>query len=212
LTDELREPLIKAPWPAVALPLAIVGAYGAQVWAGSDALIARYGVTAAAVRGGDYAVLVTGLFLHGGWAHALGNAAFCLAFATPVARRMGPGAQAAALFFICYLLCGMASNMVLVLCHWRDDGVAVGASGAVAGLMGAASRMVTREPRLASFTNPTVLSMAGAWIAINLLFGLLLSGWAPGAGGMPIAWQAHLAGYAMGLFLIGPMLRMLGRS
>jgi len=56
-----------------------------------------------------------------------------------------------------------------------------------------------------------VIGMAVAWLVINLLYGLLLVGWAPGAGGAPISWQVHLAGYAAGLFLIAPALSLIGR-
>ncbi len=211
MTEQVREPIIKAPWPALVLVAAIIAAYGWQSWSGAERLIAQYGVSGPALRRGDLAVLVTSLFLHGGWAHALTNAAFCLAFATPVARRLGADAEGAALFFIFYIVCGLVSGLVFGLCHWNDDSVAVGASGALAGFMGATSRLLTRERALAPFNSPTVLTMAVAWVAVNLLFGQLLVGWAPGSEGAPLAWQEHLAGYFAGLFLIGPTLRLLGR-
>jgi hypothetical protein len=54
--------------------------------------------------------------------------------------------------------------------------------------------------------------MAVAWLGVNALFGLFLVGWAPGSGGAPLAWEAHLGGYAAGLILIGPTLWFLGRA
>lgn len=211
MTEERREPLINAPWSALVLVGSIIVAYAWQRLSGADALITQYGVSGAALRQGDYAVLVTSLFLHGGWPHVLGNAAFGLAFATPVARRMGADAKGGAIFFIFYLFCGVLSGLVFALHHWGDAEVAVGASGALAGCMGATSRLMGPGPQLAAFNSPPVVSMAAAWIGINLVFGLFLVGWAPGSGGAPLAWEAHLGGYMAGLILIGPSLRLLGR-
>jgi len=55
------------------------------------------------------------------------------------------------------------------------------------------------------------MAMAACWLVINLVFGLLPPDLTPGAGGLAIDWHAHLAGYAAGLLLIGPALRLLGR-
>jgi membrane associated rhomboid family serine protease len=66
-------------------------------------------------------------------------------------------------------------------------------------------------PRLASFTSAPVIGMAASWVGVNVL--IALAPWAaPGAGHAIVAWQAHLAGYAAGLILIAPTLRLLGRS
>ena len=54
----------------------------------------------------------------------------------------------------------------------------------------------------------TVLGMAAAWAIVNVLLGV--SGLTPGAVGIPVAWQAHLAGYAAGVLLIGPFARLAG--
>ncbi len=44
--------------------------------------------------------------------------------------------------------------------------------------------------------------MTAAWVVVNLLIAVV--GFAPGAGGMPVAWEAHLFGYAAGLVLVTP--------
>ena len=81
----------------------------------------------------------------------------------------------------------------------------VGASGAISGLMGATSRLIDRRGALASFRSRTVIGMAAAWGFINLLMALR---WIDvGSGGAPIAWEAHLFGYAAGLLLIAPFSR-----
>jgi membrane associated rhomboid family serine protease len=52
--------------------------------------------------------------------------------------------------------------------------------------------------------------MAAAWAIVNVVLGV--SGLTPGAMGMPVAWQAHLAGYLAGVVLVGPFARLAGRS
>jgi membrane associated rhomboid family serine protease len=84
--------------------------------------------------------------------------------------------------------------------------------------MGAASRVLDRQrlppwaragARLAPFTSPTVISMAIAWLVLNLMVAVF--GFSPGMGAAAVAWEAHLVGYAAGLLLVGPALWMLDR-
>ena len=79
--------------------------------------------------------------------------------------------------------------------------------------MGASSRLLDPQAGsggLAPFTSRTVVGMALAWGFINLLMAF---GWiAVGGGGAPIAWEAHLFGYAAGLLLIGPFTHVTRRS
>nr|QQZ51660.1 rhomboid family intramembrane serine protease [Phenylobacterium glaciei] len=71
----------------------------------------------------------------------------------------------------------------------------------MAGLMAAAARMIAgRGSR--PYLSPPVLGMTTAWVVVNLLIAVV--GFAPGAGGMPVAWEAHLFGYAAGLVLVSP--------
>jgi membrane associated rhomboid family serine protease len=154
--------------------------------------------------------LVTSLFLHGGWAHVLMNAAFCLAFGAPVARLLGTGARGALVLALFYMVCGVLAGLAYVAIHPGSDGPVVGASGAVSGLMGAAARLIDGRRRwgvevLGPIRSRTVGSLAAAWVVVNLLvavFGF------PGSGGAGIAWEAHLAGFAIGLVLIGPAARL----
>jgi membrane associated rhomboid family serine protease len=208
---EPRERVINAPWPVLALVAAILAACAVQKLVGADQAILAYGFSPAALAQGRWTLLVMALFLHAGWIHALANCAFALAFGTPVARRMGEDLNGASAFFLFYMVCGVLANLAYAGLHLGDVNVVVGASGAVAGLMGAASRMMVRGPELAPLTSRPVIAMAASWVMINLLFGVLLVGWSPGAGGAPIAWEVHLAGYAVGLFLFSPVLRVIGR-
>lgn len=204
-----REPIFQAPWPAVALVALILACFAAQLVLGLERTEAAYGFAPAGLARGRWPTLVTMMFVHGGWAHVLANSALILAFATPVSRRMGTGPSGAAAFFAFFLVCGVLGNLTFWALHPHSADIAVGASGAGSALMAAASRLLTRGPRLAPFASLPVVAMAFFFLIANLLVAIL--GWAPGAGDAKIAWEAHLGGYAAGLLLFAPSLALLGR-
>jgi membrane associated rhomboid family serine protease len=204
-----REPILTAPWPALLLVGALVACFLVQSAVGVDQTASRYGFSAEGLAQGHWQTLVTSLFLHGGWAHVLGNSAFALAFATPIARRMGIDARGGFAFFAFFVVCGVLSNLGYALILPREAAPLVGASGALAGLMAASSRMMTPGPGLAPLLSRPVISMAAAWILVNLIVAAV--GWAPGAGDAQVAWQAHLTGYVAGLLLFAPALALLRR-
>ena len=213
------EPLFNAPAPVLVVVASILGAYLLQSRAPDpDAVVRVLGLVPRQVAQGRLWPLLTVVLVHGGWVHAGLNALGALAFGTPVARALGRGGAGAAgagragagpsgllRFLAFYLTCGLASSIGYVLLHWGEAIVLVGASGAISGLMGATSRLIDRRGALGPFRSRTVIGMAGAWLLINLLMAVR---WIDvGAGGAPIAWEAHLFGYAAGLLLIGPFVR-----
>lgn len=210
-----RQPLFRAPWPVIALLAVILGAYAMQAWLGTEAVGDALGFSAAGLAKGRLAPLVVSLFLHGGWAHVLVNSAFILAFGAPVSRRCGLGVGGAAAFIGFFLVCGVLGNLAFAAVHPGDAEIVVGASGAAAGLMAAASRLMTPGPDLAPLTSQPVIAMAGGWLGVNLVLALLqglgVVGLAPGSGTALVAWEVHLAGYAAGLLLFAPMLRLIRR-
>lgn len=204
------EPIFNAPWPAMTVTLVIIASFviqqrlGERVWA-------PYVLTPAEVlQLGRWETLVTPLFLHGGWVHTLMNATAALAFGTPVARLMGLRPTAALTFFLFFLVCGALSSVGYVLAHPVSLVPVVGASGAVSGLMGAASRLIDRHGALGPLVSRTTIGMAAAWIIVNLIIGFVPV--MPGTGGAGVAWEAHVAGYFAGLVLIGSFARMLHRA
>jgi membrane associated rhomboid family serine protease len=208
--ESQRERLINAPWPAMTLVLILIVCFLAQSYLGVDTVASSLGFAPRALGQGVWQPLFTSLFLHGGWLHLLGNSAFALAFGTPVARRMGEDAAGGVVFFLFFLLCGVLANLGFAAMDPRDTAPLVGASGAIAGLMGATSRLMIPGRRLAAFNSPPVIGMAASWLGVNLLIAFLP--WAaPGAGHAIVAWQAHIVGYVVGLLLISPTLRLLGR-
>src|SRR5580692_10668535 len=94
-----REPVFNAPWQAVAVVALIVGGYGVQTLFPVDAVLAAYAFAPANLAPGRWETVITSIFLHGSWAHAMMNGAFALAFSTPLARLFGPKIEGALLFF-----------------------------------------------------------------------------------------------------------------
>jgi membrane associated rhomboid family serine protease len=199
-----REPVFNAPWPALAIAGVIVAGFAVQTRFPMEPVIADYAFSPAGLDEGRWITLVSALFLHGGWAHALMNAGFALAFGAPVARVFGMRPRGVAGFFAFYLACGALSSLGYAAVHPHQIEPLIGASGAVSGLMGAAARLIARRGRLGPIFSSPVIGMGAAWIVINLLIAVL--GFAPGAGDATVAWEAHLAGFAAGVLLIGPFL------
>jgi membrane associated rhomboid family serine protease len=193
------------------LTLLIIGLYALQSrYPDQEALHLQYGLSTGQAGEGARFGLVTSLFVHGNWAHAVLNAVWGLAFGAGVARLFGVNLTGAVAFFVFFLVCGALAGLAFVQLKAGATLVLIGASGGVSGLMGAASRVIERRQGLAPFTSPSVVGMAAVWLLVNVLVAML--GFAPGAGTTPIAWEAHLAGYAAGLLLVGPAARLLGRT
>lgn len=196
-----RQPILNAPWPAVLLAGVIVAGYAVQSLMPPEAVIAPYAFRASDLDAGRWITLVTALFLHGSWPHALMNAAFALAFGTPVARFLGLRARGVAVFVVFYLVSGVLANLAFAAVHRGDPTPLVGASGAVSGLMGAAARLIAGRGRPGPIISPPVIGMGAAWVVVNLL--VAVTGIAPGANGAAVAWEAHLGGFAAGVLLFG---------
>jgi len=208
----VREPMFNAPWPALALVAVIVGGYAMQSRFPIEAVAGAYAFSPAALSTGRWWTVVTAMFLHGSWAHALMNAAFALAFATPVARFFGVRPLGVLAFFAFYLACGVLSSLGYAALHFGSPAALVGASGAVSGLMGAASRLIAGQGRIGRIFSSAVIGMGAAWVIVNLLVGVVGSGFVPGSGGAGIAWEAHLAGFLAGVLLISPFAWLARRS
>ena len=204
----VREPVFNAPWQAVAVTVLIVGGYAVQTLFPVDAILAAYAFSPANLVPGRWETLITSIFLHGGWAHAMMNGAFALAFSAPLARLFGPKVEGALLFFGFYVLAGVLANLGFAAAHWGGHALVVGASGAVSGLMGASARLIGGHGRPGPIFSKPVLGMGGGWLAINLLIALVGGSFMPGSGSAGVAWEAHLAGFALGVVLIGPFARL----
>ena len=209
-----REPLFNAPILTLALPAVILIGYGLQVLtgpAGQNALFDAFALNPLLLRQGHWDLLLSHMFLHGGWGHAGLNAAFCLAFSTPVVRSMGRGAGGVLSFLVFFLLCGVVGGLGFCLLNWHSNVAIIGASGAISGLMGAASRLMGVPPgKLNPFTAGPVVGLTLFWCGVNAASAFLPD--LVGIGGGPVAWQAHVAGFLFGVLLIGPWLRLFHRE
>ncbi len=146
--------------------------------------------------------LLTSMFLHGGWFHLMGNMLFLYVFGDNVEDRLGH-----LRYLIFYLLAGVSASLVEVF--FRPESVVplIGASGAIAGVMGAyfllfpKARVTTMIPLIVFF--PVVDLPAFVFLGVWLLFQFLQAstGYANASGG-GVAWWAHAGGFIVGAFLL----------
>lgn len=203
------EPVFNAPWIVLLLTAVIVGGYAWQSRFPLDSVALSYAFSPSMLGEGRWERLVTSLFVHGNWMHALMNAGFALAFGTPVARYLHADRAGGALVFVVfYLVCGALSSLGYAALHPGGQAALIGASGAVSGLMGAAARLMGGHGRLGPILSRTVLGMGAVWFAINAAIGLLGSGLLPGTEGAGVAWEAHIAGFIVGAVAFGPFVRL----
>lgn len=199
-----REPLFNAPGVSLALLALLATAYGIQVLFLTPDEVMAGALSGPALAEGRWSTLVSHMFLHAGLVHLLMNGGAALAFGPAVARHFGPGARAAFVFMLFFLVCGVVGGLGFVALHTDSVAAIVGASGAISGLWGGASRMIRRPEGLWGLWEGPVRGQIIAVVVLNLLIGL--TGYA--AGGLPIAWEAHIAGFVAGLLLIGPFTRL----
>ncbi|MGQ9557303.1 MAG: rhomboid family intramembrane serine protease [Desulfurispora sp.] len=145
--------------------------------------------------------LITSTFLHGGWLHVLGNMLYLFIFGDNVEDRLGHWRY---LFF--YLAAGVAAGAVQVLAAPTSQVPVVGASGAVAGVLGAyfitfpRARVLTLVPILFFFTIvevPAVIFLA-IWFVLQVFNGTASISQSADM----VAWWAHIGGFIFGMLAI----------
>lgn len=205
-----RERIFNAPWLAVVVAGSILGLYLVQSRQSDElTLIYRFGLVPADLSEGRYGGLLTHMLLHGNWAHAGLNAIGALAFGAAVARLLDRPVLGPLGFLLFYIVCGVLAGLTYSLLHPDSAGPLIGASGAVFGLIGAAMRLLGTGGRLGALLDRRVLLLLSAWAGANLLIGIV--GFAPGSGGVAVAWEAHIAGLVAGALLIGPWTGLFAR-
>ena len=146
--------------------------------------------------------LVTSLFLHGGWLHLAGNMLFLWIFADNVEGAMGHGS-----FLAFYLLCGVIANLAHVIANPLSTEPAIGASGAIAGVLGGYLLLYPRARVLCLvflgfFLTwvwvPAILFLP-VWVLLQLAYGVASLGVNQSGG---VAWWAHVGGFASGVALV----------
>jgi membrane associated rhomboid family serine protease len=148
-----------------------------------------------------YLTLLTSMFMHGGWAHLLGNMLFLWIFGDNVEDDLGH-----VWYTVFYLLCGVLASLAHVGSTYMFGGdpyiPSLGASGAISGVLGGyiilhpKRRVTVLMFRL--LTEVPAFVAIGIWFAFQLLSGMTLLGGTTGG----VAYGAHIGGFIAGLALV----------
>jgi len=202
------QPSYSTPMVTIALILvnALVFFYeiSLDAWTRND-FIAAYGLVPEHFTAAN---LITSMFLHGGWMHMLGNMWFLWIFGDNIEDILGH-----AKFLVFYLVCGVAAGLTQVFLTTDPRIPTVGASGAIAGVMGAYmlkfphSRVLTLVTIIFFFTTVEVPAwvMLIYWFVIQFTSGVgaIASSHVTQGGG--VAFFAHVGGFVAGALLINAM-------
>jgi membrane associated rhomboid family serine protease len=200
-------------WAIIAIN---VGVFFYQVSLGpgaSQLFVYQYGAIPAAVAGNrslpdaiesipPVLTIFTSMFLHGGWMHLIGNMWFLWIFGNNIEEAMGR-----LRFFLFYLICGLLASTTHILFNTGSTLPMIGASGAVAGVLGAYLLLYPRA-RVLTFVFLFFFFrliyipagfMLGYWFLIQILN--TSAAGARAAGG--VAFWAHVGGFIAGALLVG---------
>ena len=168
-------------------------------------LFYRYGIIPEKfllLQGASWFPLMSSMFLHGGWFHLLGNMLYLWVFGDNVEDRLGHSG-----YLLFYLAAGVTSGLTHIFTNPQSAIPTIGASGAVAGILGAyfvlfpRARVLTLIPIGFLITTahlPAVLFLF-LWFVMQI-FNALLAGVT--AATQTVAWWAHIGGFVLG-FLVG---------
>ena len=154
-----------------------------------------------------YLNLLSFQFLHGGWIHIIGNMWYLWIFGDNIEDRLGP-----LRFLVFYLACGVISGLVQLAMTPGSHLPIIGASGAIAGVLGAylvsfpGARVKTLVPIFIFITliDLPAIFVLGMWFVIQLLNGMLPVGENLQPEG--VAYWAHVGGFLGGILLLGLLL------
>jgi membrane associated rhomboid family serine protease len=163
-----------------------------------NAFIYVYGVVPASFSA---PTLITSMFLHGGWMHVIGNMWYLWIFGDNVEDRVGHGR-----FIVFYLLCGIAAALGQIAIDPTSTLPTIGASGAIAGVMGAYFLLYPQSRVLTLVTiiffweivELPALVLLGFWFLMQLFSAGAIAVTASTNGG-GVAFMAHVVGFLTGL-------------
>lgn len=147
--------------------------------------------------------LVTSLFLHGGFVHLIGNLIYLWVFGGAVEDELGHGR-----FLVFYLACGAAGSLAHTLLFSASTVPSIGASGSIAGLLGAflilrpKARIVTLFPLVVYWAMAEIpaLLFLPVWFGMQFFSGFLSLQAARGTQEVAgVAWWAHVGGFLFGM-------------
>jgi membrane associated rhomboid family serine protease len=144
--------------------------------------------------------LITSMFLHGSWSHVLGNMWYLWIFGDNVEDRVGHGR-----FIVFYLLCGMTAALGQIAVGPHSTLPTIGASGAIAGVMGAyfvlypRSRVLTLIPWIfLQIVELPAIVLLGFWFVMQLFSAGTIAMTTSSSGG-GVAFAAHVVGFLAGM-------------
>ena len=169
---------------------------------GGDAFVMQWAFVPAqflANPSGEFITLFTSMFMHAGWLHLIGNMVYLWIFGDNVEDRLGHG-----LYIVFYLLCGLGATFAQLFFSTTSNIPNLGASGAIAGVLGAYIIMFPRQ-RVHVLMGRSVIPMSaliviGFWIVLQLFSGYASVTAASQAEG-GVAYMAHVGGFFAGLIL-----------
>jgi membrane associated rhomboid family serine protease len=144
-----------------------------------------------------YLTLLSSMFMHGSWMHLIGNMLYLWIFGDQIEHLLGRGR-----FIVFYLLCGLAASVAQVL--YGPDGVvpSLGASGAIAGVLGAYLVKFPRNRVRVLFgrgvTTMPALLVLGLWIVLQIFSQVST----PASEATGVAYMAHIGGFIAGIALV----------
>ena len=200
----LRDVIPSRTTPYVTIALIALNAltfvYQLSLGEGVNDFILYFGLVPAAF---SWVAVFTSMFLHGGFLHFGGNMLYLWIFGDNVEDRMGHGR-----FLVFYLLCGVAADLAQAIINPDSVVPMVGASGAIAGVMGAyfvlypRSRIVTLVPLFVfvQIMEVPAIFFLGIWFLMQFVSGV--GSIATAVSGEPaggIAFWAHVAGFVAGV-------------
>lgn len=143
-----------------------------------------------------YFNFLSSMFMHGGWAHLLGNLLFLWIFGDNIEDRLGH-----IRYVIFYLICGFAAALGQIVLDSGSVIPMLGASGAISGVLGGYVLLFPHRRVKAFifrfFTEVPAYVAIGIWIVYQLVLGYMTD---PGTGG--VAYGAHIGGFIAGLALV----------
>jgi membrane associated rhomboid family serine protease len=148
----------------------------------------------------DFPTLFTSMFMHAGWVHLLGNMLYLWIFGDNVEDRLGH-----AMYIIFYLLCGLGATFAQMAVSMGSNVPNLGASGAIAGVLGAYLLMFPRGKVNVLMGRAVVpmpaLVVLGIWILLQIFSSVGEFTTSEQTSGGGVAYMAHIGGFVTGLVL-----------
>lgn len=206
LPVEVDNPARGTPW-MVFLALAVfVGIFAGQQLELIDT--EYYGIIPGRLKiEHDYWTLATYMFLHGGWAHLLGNAYFLYTFGDNIEHLFGR-----VRFAIFFVVTGIIAGAVHVWLTKKTATPIVGASGSIAGVLAAYLWAFPRQRLFQVILWIQLKIPVWAYLIVWVGFHILMGFWGKGSGAEGVAWFAHLGGFLVGIAVAPLMLKLRRRE